>query len=294
MAISVIGSNLANNAFIPTIYSKKMLQKFYAGSVCNVICNTDWQGEILGQGNTVKIRQRPDVFVNPSQVNGKINWTDIIDTSQDLTIDYAFDAAVMIGNISMHQMDINLQAELVDEIANQLRLKIEVTVLGSAYASAGTTLDTSTYGVWSTAGNSLKMFAAAQASLSIGTNGEPAPVDNRWLLIHPSMKQYLIQETALYALNAGTDEGALQRGYVGYLAGMKIYESPLVTGAGTAGSKFNAMAGHITAITLATQFTQFEVDVPLQDYFGKGIRAQNCFGYKVVKPGLLNKLAVQL
>ncbi len=290
MAIARTGGNLVNKAFIPEIWSKKLLQKFYAASVTTAICNTDWQGEILGQGNTVQIRQRPDVLVNASVENQKINWQDVVDIKQSFTIDYDFDAAVKIGNIDMHQMDINLQAELVDEISNRLRLAIETTVLGSAYSSAGTTISTGAVAAWGTSTNPIAAITQAQASLNINS----VPVENRWLLLHPTMVQYLIQQTALYALNAGTPQGALQMGYVGELAGFKIYQSPLVPGAGTSGSPFKAMAGHTAAITLATQFTQFEVDVPLQDYYGKGIRAQNCFGFKVVKPDSLVYLACQI
>lgn len=296
MAITHQGLNLAGGAYTPTIWSKKMVKKFYAGSVCNQICNTDWQGEILGKGNAVEIRQRPDVAVNPTQENMKINWQDVIDVKQTLTIDYAFDAAVKLGNIDMHQMDINLQAELVDEIANRLRLAVETTILGSAYSSAATKLTTSNTGgaivAWGTATNPGKVFAAAQAFLSIAA--EPCPTEDRWILLHPVMKQYLIQETFNYALNAGLDKGAMQAGYVAYLAGFHVYESPLVTGAGTSASKYNAMAGHSTGITMAVQFTQFDVDVPLQDYYGKGIRAQNCFGFKVIKPTSLLWLETQI
>lgn len=290
MAITRTGGNFINKAFIPEVWSKKLLQKFYAASVTTAICNTDWQGEILGQGNTVQIRQRPDVLVNASVENQKINWQDVVDVKQSFTIDYAFDAAVKVGNIDSHQMDINVQAELLDEISNRLRLAVETTVLGSAYSSAGTTLTSGAPAAWATAGNPIKVLAAAQAALNINS----IPVENRWLLLHPSMVQYLIQETALYALNAGTPSGALQMGYVCELAGFKIYQSPLVVGAGTGGSHFKAMAGHTSAITLATQFTQFEVDVPLQDYYGKGVRAQNCFGFKVVKPDALVTLDVVL
>jgi hypothetical protein len=283
MAITRTGGNLANSAFIPAIWSKKLLAKFYAASVCNAICNTDWQGEIVGQGNTVQIRQRPDVVVNASVENQKINWQDIVDTKQSFTIDYAFDAAVKIGNIDMHQMDINLQAEIVDEIANRLRLAVEDTVLGAAYASATTTVASGAVAAWQTAGNPIKAFAEAQYYMNLYNS----PLENRWILLHPGITQYLIQETALYALNAGTDKSALKQGYVGELAGIKVYSSTRVPGAGTSGSPYRTMAGHISAITLATQFTQFEVNVPLQDYFGKGIRAQNCFGFKVVKPDQL-------
>jgi hypothetical protein len=284
MAITRTGNNLGGGVFVPQIWSKKLIRKYYSSSVCNIICNSDWQGEILAQGNVVQIRQRPDVFVNPTTVNQKINWQDIVDISQTLQINYAFDAAIKIDNIDAYETDINLQAELVDEISNRLRLAIETTVLGGAYSTATSKLTIPTGGTaWSVAGSPLAWIANAQASLNILN----VPVEDRWLLLHPTMVQYLIQQTALYALNAGTPKGALQMGYVGELAGFSIYQSPLVTGAGTVGSPFNAMCGHRDAITLATQFTQFEANVPLQDYYGKGIRAQNCFGYKTVKPDAL-------
>lgn len=283
MAIARTGLNLASRAFIPTIYSKKMLAKFYAASVCDKICNQNWQGEILGQGNQVIIRQRPDVDVTPSTVNGKIQWQDLVDTSQTLSIDYAFDAAVKIDTIDMHQMDINIQPEVVDEIANRLRLKVENTVLGSVYSSASNTIAYNAFTSWNTSGSSIKTIAQAQRLLSVNN----APMEGRWLLLHPHMVQYLIQESALYALNAGTPQGALQAGFVGEMAGFKIFQSPLVPGAGTAASPYKALAGHTESITLATQFTQFEIVPQLQDFYGSGIRAQNCFGFKVVKPEIL-------
>lgn len=289
------GGNLANRYFIPAIYPPKLLKKFYAESVANAICNVDYQADVLGKGNTVHIRMRPDVAVTPSVENEKISWQDVQDNEVVLYINYAFDAAVKIGNIDMHQMDINLQAELIDEIANRLRIVIDTTVLGSAYSSAATTKSASPYSAWNTSANSIACLADLQATLSqLDAYGEPTPATDRWIVIHPSMKTYLLQQTAMYALNAGTPKGALQMGYVANLAGFDIYESPLVPGAGTSGSPFSVMAGHKSAITLATQFTQFETDVPLQDYYGKGIRAQNCFGFKVVKPGKLINAQIQL
>ena len=291
-AVDRTGSNFANGVFIPSIYPKKCLQKFYAESVCNAICNMDYQGDILAFGNAVQIRKRPDVFVNATSENEKISWQDINDEKVTLYINYAFDAAAKIGNIDMHQMDINLQAELVDEISHRLRLAVENTVISTQYASAGTTKTTGAVAAWNTTTNSTLALGEMQAVLS--SQIEPCPSTDRWVLIHPQMRTALLNQVGNYASYAGTPEGAMQRGYVTSLHGFTIYESPLVPGAGTAGSPYLCMAGHQSAITLATQFTQFEVDVMLQDYFGKGIRAQNCFGVKTVKPTSLVSFAVQL
>jgi hypothetical protein len=283
MAITRSGSNLANKAFIPKKYSPRLLAKFYAGSVCNVICNRNWDGDIKSSGDTVVIRQRPDIAMTPYVENQKVDWQDINDQSQELTIDYSFIAATKLGIVDMHQMDINLQPEVVDEIANQSRLKIETTVLSSVPTSAANTLAYNLFTSWNTSASALKYITRAQALL----DKVNAPENDRWLLIHPSMAETFIQETALYALNAGTAKGALQAGFVAELAGFKIYKSPLVAGSGTAADPYQAIAGHIEAITLASQFTHFDVLTQMQDYVGVGIRCINCFGFKVTKPELL-------
>ena len=283
MSIPRAGNNLPNGSFIPVIYSKKLLAKFYAGSVCDKVCNTDWQGEITGQGMSVVIRQRPDLTVTPSTQDGKVQWGDIVDTSQTLSIDYAYDGAYKLGNIDMHAFDINLHPEIIDEIANRLRIVVESTVLGSAYSSAANKIAAADFTSWSTTGSCLKTLAKAQAILARNN----APVTGRFAVISPEMEQSLLQEVGMYAMNSGDKEGAMQRGFVRNLFGFDIYQSNLIPGAGSSAVPYQAIAGHISAITLATKFTQFDLIAQLQEFYGAGIRAQNAFGFKVVKPDLL-------
>ena len=44
--------------FIPEIWSGKLLEKFYDATVLAAISNTDYEGEIRSQGDTINIRQR--------------------------------------------------------------------------------------------------------------------------------------------------------------------------------------------------------------------------------------------
>ena len=57
------GSNMSNNAFLPEIYSKKVLNFFRKASVVEAITNTDYAGEISGFGDTVKIINEPEITV---------------------------------------------------------------------------------------------------------------------------------------------------------------------------------------------------------------------------------------
>ena len=49
------GANSEVN-FIPEVFSKLLQSKFYSASVMPAISNTDYQGEISGQGDKVTIR----------------------------------------------------------------------------------------------------------------------------------------------------------------------------------------------------------------------------------------------
>ena len=287
--ISNASTNFINGSFTPTIYAPRLVAKFYAESVCNEIMNMYWSEEIKDKGDTIIIRQRPTVTTTPYAKNMPTNWTAVEDSSITLAINYAFQAAVALDIVDQHQFDINVQPELLDEISNQLRLDIESVVLGSLYASAGTTIAYNKYTSWDTFGtygntsSALMMISDAHAVLDLAH----APQKDRWLLLHPRMMQKLKSAMGLYALNAGTVQGAQQRGFVDEIEGFKVFVSPFVPGSGSAASPYMALAGHIEATTLATQFTQFEVLPWLESRSGIGIRATNCFGFQVLKPDCL-------
>lgn len=280
------GANFGNQQFINVNYSTKLVTKFYAESVCGSIFNTHWQQTLVEKGQSVVIRERPTVTVTPTGRNFKTNWTPINDTSQTLTIDYAFEGAVTIDSIDMHQFDINVQPEIFDEISNQLRMNLEVVTLGSIYSQAGTQIAYSKFTTWNTSGSPQKYVTEAHALLDMAS----APQENRWLLLHPRMLPALKLEQFAFALNAGTAQGALQRGFVFELDGFKIYVSKFVPGTGLAAAPYQALAGHFEAVTLATQFTDFQILPFLESQRGIGIRCTNGFGFKALKPDCLISL----
>ena len=53
-----------SGVFIPEIWSSKLVEKFYDATVLAAIANTDYEGEIQKYGDTINIRQRPDVTIN--------------------------------------------------------------------------------------------------------------------------------------------------------------------------------------------------------------------------------------
>ena len=49
--------------FIPTLWSGKLVEKFYDATVLAAISNTDYAGEIKSQGDKVTIRTKPTLSV---------------------------------------------------------------------------------------------------------------------------------------------------------------------------------------------------------------------------------------
>ena len=286
MAIPNVSGAFPNGYYAPTLFPARFYAKFYAASVTSMMCNTEYEDMTLSFGATVNIRQIPNVTVTPSAIDGKINWQVLQDLQVQLQINYAYDAAVIVSDIQYAQMDVDIQGAIVNEMANRLRIVIETQILGSVYASAGTTL---TVEDWRTAGNPTDAITQGTASLS----NNNIPTSDRYAILAPNAARLLRKEVALYALNSGNPKGALIEGYVGDYDGNSIYISTLLTGTGASASNYQSFVGHRVAITMATQFTNFKSGLVLQDYYGTGIRCQNLFGFVVALAAGLVAMPVQ-
>ena len=285
MAITRVTANLANRLFIPQLYSQKLQVKFYAGSVVPNIVNYEWEGEIRSVGDKINIRQLPDLTVSAWSVNDDINFQELEDGQIQLTIDYAYYAAYKLDYVDFHQMDISLKERLMDELNNRMRIQVEQTVLGSAYASAYQTIDgTAMGGNYFTAANSYATAWILRADRLL--TEQNISLENRWYLLSPMMKEQAIQQAVLYHLNTGDAAKApVRTGLVGPLGNFSLYESTLLSGGAgaTQATAVASMAGHRSAVSFASQFTEFESDIVLQNTFGKGTRSLMVFGFGTTK-----------
>ncbi len=143
---------------------------------------------------------------------------------------------------------------------------------------------------WQTALNPTKAIGSAQVEL----DNLEVDQDNRWLLMSPAMCNKLAQEATLYAQNMGTPKGALFDGYVGHYNGFDIYKTPYLAGAGTSSSPWYALAGHKSAISMATKIQNAKmVDLAAAGYLGMGIVFQTLFGFQVTQPDALVSFRAQ-
>ena len=82
-------SGQTNSFFLPSIYSKKVLNFFRKASVVEAITNTDYAGEISAYGDSVKIIKEPVISVSDYTRGSDTTATKLTDQELTLVVDSA-------------------------------------------------------------------------------------------------------------------------------------------------------------------------------------------------------------
>ena len=287
--------------FIPEIWSGKLQAKFYKTTVFSEISNNDWEGEISGQGDKVRIRTIPTITIN-DYAKGD-NLTNQVPTSTpiELNIDKGKYFAVVLDDVDSVQTDIKLMDIFTNDATEQMKMAIDGLVLDGVKASAATANKGATAGAISgnlnlgtdaapravTKANILDLILDAGQAL----DEQNVPETGRWLVI-PSWMAAMIKNSDLkQAYLTGDQTSILRNGKLGMIDRFMVYVSNNLPK--TADGDSYVMAGTKDAITFASQMTNVET-LRAQSTFGNIVRGLNVFGYSVIKPeALVNMVAVK-
>lgn len=287
--------------FIPEIWSGKLQAKYYKTTVFSEIANTDWEGEIKGQGDKVHIRSIPTITIN-SYSKGD-NLTNQVPTSApiELLIDKGKYFAVVLDDVDSVQADVKLMDIFTNDASEQMKIAIDSDVLGGVKAAAA-------------AANQGATAGAISGNLNLGTDAAPravsksnvldlildagqaldeqnVPETGRWLVI-PSWMAAMIKGSDLkQAYLTGDSTSPLRNGKLGMIDRFTLYVSNNLPKTGDGDSYL--MAGTKDAITFASQMTNVET-LRAQSTFGNIVRGLNVYGYNVTKPeALVNMIATK-
>lgn len=284
MAIGANGSGAAfeyaanQGGFIPEVFSKLLQAKFYSASVLPAISNTDYEGEISGQGDKVHIRTVPAVSV--ADYTGSISYADLTTSTVELLIDQAKSYAFKIDDVLSAQGDIDMLAEASKDAAESMRIAVETDVLANVVTGASTIGSQTTITSSNILTNILDI-AKELDELNI-------PEEGRFIVLPPSMISLLKQSELRQAYLTGDATSPLRNGQVGQVDRFTVYQSNMLytPASGTDATYTHVLAGHPKAITFASQFTNTET-VRLESTFGDGVRGLKVYGRKVVTPDCL-------
>tara|TARA_R100001440_G_scaffold3925_1_gene9257 strand:+ start:7884 stop:8744 length:861 start_codon:yes stop_codon:yes gene_type:complete len=261
--------------FIPEVFSKLLQAKFYSSSVLPAISNTDYEGEISGQGEKVVIRTVPTININ--DYAGSITNQELTTSKVELLIDKAKYYSFKMDDVLEAQSDINMLDAATTDAAEQMRVAVETNVLASSITGATTVQGQTDI----TTSNILgKILEAGKALDELNI-----PEEGRYMVLSPTFVSLLKQTELRQANLTGDATSPLRNGNVGMVDRFTIYQSNMLFTAtsGTDNGYTHILAGHPKALCFASQFTNTET-VRLESTFGSAVRGLKVFGSKIVVP----------
>ena len=286
--------------FIPEIWSGKLIENFYDATVLAAIANTDYEGEIKNQGDTVNIRTIPNITIR-DYVKGQNLVVENPDKPKlQLVIDKGEYFACVEDDIDRVQSDVKLMDMWSKDASEQMKIKIDQRVLTDILPDIAATNKGATAGAVSgafnlgTTGSPLTVSkdgsggttSVTDLVVDMGTVLDEAncPEQNRFLII-PARMAGLIKKSELKdASLTGDSQSPLRNGRLGMIDRFTIYVSHNLKV--TSSTKYSIIAGTKMGFTFASQMTEMET-IRSETTFGDIIRGLQVYGYKVVKPEAL-------
>ena len=279
MAFSFFSTGTTSEVnFIPEVFSKLLQAKFYKQSVLPAISNTDYEGEISGQGDKVVIRTVPAVTIN--DYAGTVSNQELTTAKVEMLIDKAKYYSFKVDDVLAAQADINMLEAASSDAAEGMRVAVETDVMSSVVTGASTISSQTTITASNVLGEILELSTALD-ELNI-------PEEGRFIVLPPSMISLLKQSELRQAYLTGDAESPLRNGRVGMVDRFTVYQSNMLytPASGDDATYTHVLAGHPKAISFASQFTNTET-IRLESTFGDAVRGLKVYGSKVVVPDCL-------
>ena len=307
-----------SGAFIPTLWSGKLLAKFYQNTMLSEVTNTDYEGELKNQGDTVRIRLAPSISISDYTVGQSLSYEVPTPIYQDMQVNKGKYFGVQVNDVLAYQSDIALMNMFTEDAAKQLKIAIENEVFFNSFVTEGpaSANEGATAGAISAAYNlgtdtapidqaTPENVLKAILRMSTVLDEQNVPEDGRWLIISPYDRHLLMQSSIAQAYFTGDQSSTIRTGKIGMLDRFSVYVSNLLprgaagkalvsglTDTSTGGSVSSAkarrtmIAGTKAAVSFAMTVNKTE---PLRNQtdFGDIVRGLAVYGRKVVKPQAL-------
>lgn len=300
--------------FIPTLWSGKLAEKFYAASTFADCSNTDWEGDIKNMGDTVVINTIPTITVSNYQVGQTLTYQVPTSSSLDLYINQGKYFGVQISDVLEYQSKPSLMSMFTDDASMQMKIAVDRDCWFALFNQG----DAANYGA--TAGK-------ISASYNLGTDLAPVvlsgsnilqtinamgsvldeqnvPETDRFLVLTPYDRQVLMSSNLAQAQFMGDSQSIQRNGKIGQIDRFTVYVSNL-TPQGIAGKAWDGVttesgalkrhtmiAGHKSAMSFASQITKVE-NIPNPNDFGQLVRGLNIYGRAITQATGLTMAVVQ-
>lgn len=295
-----------NERFIPSIWSGKILEKFYDTTVLSAISNTDYEGEIKNQGDHVIIRTRPTITIKDYSADQVLTPERPNSDVVELIIDQGIYWNTVLDDVMDVQADLNMMSMWAQDAAEQMKITIDTRILDGLYADIAPTNKGIAAGKHSQNINLGVSGAPVLLGMEVGATGlsqammllvqmgqcldeHNVPESGRWAIVTPAVCTMLKLSELRDVSVSGDGTSMVRNGRLGIWNNMEIFvsnllpqgttsvETPLLVG------ETIIYAGSSIGLTFASQLTKVET-LRAETTFGTLMRGLNVFGSKVVQP----------
>jgi len=293
-------SGQANSFFLPSVYSKKVLNFFRKASVVEAITNTDYAGEISAYGDSVKIIKEPVISVYDYTRGSDTTQTKLTDQELTLVVDSAKAFKFIVDDIETNMSHVNFKEVASSSAAYALRDSYDAAVIATMFSGVSSSspdhvlgADNATdlaAGTFDGTGNLDIGFGSSEhdpidvmARMARLLDEQNVPEEGRWFVASPDFYEQLGQASSkLLSVDFNAGQGSIRNGLVssGKLRGFDMYKSNNIASTSNAAGK--CLAGHISSTATAQTIISTEV---LRDpsSFGDIVRGLHVYGAKVLR-----------
>jgi hypothetical protein len=291
-----------SGTFIPEIWSSKLVDKFYDATVLAAIANTDYEGEIKSYGDTINIRQRPDVTIRDYAPDMALQVERPSAPVLQLVIDQGHYFNTILDDVYRVQSDIDMMNLWAIDASEQMKITVDTNVLAAlpAYADADN--------IGATAGRisndiNLGVTTAPVEVVGRGATGtdvdiidyildmaqvldeQNVPENGRFIIV-PSWASTMLKKSELRdASLTGDGTSILRNGRIGMIDRFTVYTSNMLPNPGVAGEHW-VIAGTKAGLSFAAQLTEMET-LRSEHTFGTLMRGLMVYGFGTIKPEAL-------
>lgn len=275
---------MAINNFIPAIWSRSLLENLRNSLVYGQpgVINTDYQGEIAGQGSSVKIHSIGPITVSDYTKNSDLSAPETLtDAEVVLSIDKARAFNFQIDDVDAAQQVPKVMEGAMREAAYALGNDLD-SYLAGLHAGAGITsgFGSTATPIVPTSTTAYEYLADAFTALDEAN----APSQGRWVVVPPWFHGLLRKDARFVSYGTDMNRAVLENGAIGQAAGFNVLVSNNV--ANTSGAKYKIMFGHPSAWTMAMQIEKVEA-FRMEKRFADAVKGLNVYGAKVIRSSIL-------
>ena len=297
-------SGQANSFFLPSIYSKKVLNFFRKSSVVEAITNTDYAGEISAYGDSVKIIKEPTITVYDYTRGSDTTSTKLTDQEITLVVDSAKAFKFIVDDIETNMSHVNFKEVASSSAAYSLKDSYDAAVLSTMFAGVSASGPDHVIGADAAAGTGGVNETTASVDLGVASEVDPldlmarmarllddqsVPEENRWFVASPDFYEELSQSSSkLLSVDYNAGQGSIRNGLVssGKLRGFDMYKSNNVPSVSTATGQ--CLGGHMSSTATANTILSTEV-IRDPSSFGDIVRGLHVYGAKVLRDDAMVK-----